>query len=505
MSAGIGFGRLVHAEWTKFRTVRGWVIGMVVAAAVLLLMSLLGVSGSSGGGGGGPGPVAPNGKPVNDSFTFVDQPLAGDGSIIVRVTSLTGVIQANGPDETPTAASEPWAKAGVIIKASTSQASTYAAIMVTPSHGVRMQHDFVNDIAGSAATVSPDSPRWLRLTRLGDAITGSESADGTTWTDVGTVRLPDLPTTALIGMFVTSPDHEVTTQSFGEQDTIGGPTVATAVFDHVSLDTAGSVGTASAWGHDEISGGRGGLPRDVVTATEDNGTFTVLGSGDIAPIVAGPGSNTVEQGLIGAFACLIVVIVLGTMFVTSEYRRGLIRTTLTASPRRGRVLAAKAVVIGGITFVVGLAASTAAFALVGKIRRDKGQGVYPTSTMTDVRIVVGTAALLAVAAVLAMAVGTILRRGAGAVAAGVVLIVLPYILAVASVLPVGPGRWLLRLTPAAAFAIQQSSTKYFQVTSTYTPSTGYFPLTPWAGFAVLCAWAAVALGVATLMLRRRDP
>ena len=86
-----------------------------------------------------------------------------------------------------------------------------------------------------------------------------------------------------------------------------------------------------------------------------------------------------------------------------------------------------------------------------------------------------------------------------------VLIVLPYILAVASVLPVGPGRWLLRLTPAAAFAIQQSSTKYFQVTSTYTPSTGYFPLTPWAGFAVLCAWAAVALGVATLMLRRRDP
>ena len=503
MRAHNSFVRLIHAEWTKFRTVRGWVIGMGVAAAVMLLMSLLGVSGSSGGGGG-PAPAAPNGKPVNDSFTFVDQPLSGDGSITVRLTSLTGVIQANGPDEAPTAASEPWAKAGVIIKAGTNQGSTYAAIMVTPSHGVRMQHDFVNDIAGSAATVSPSSPRWLRLTRLGDTITGSESQDGTTWADVGSVRLAGLPPTALIGMFVTSPDHEVTTQSFGEQDTIGGPTVATATFDHVSLDDEGSVGTAGDWGHDEISGGRGGLPRGVASVTEDNGVFTVLGSGDIAPIVAGPGSNTVEQGLIGAFACLIVVIVLGTMFITSEYRRGLIRTTLAASPRRGRVLAAKAVVVGGITFVVGLAASTAAFALVAKIRRDKGQGVYPTSTMTDVRIVVGTAALLAVAAVLAMAVGTILRRGAGAVAAGVVLIVVPYILAVASVLPVGPARWLLRLTPAAAFAIQQSATKYFQVTSTYTPSTGYFPLSPLVGFSVLCAWAAAALGVATFLLRRRD-
>ena len=43
------------------------------------------------------------------------------------------------------------------------------------------------------------------------------------------------------------------------------------------------------------------------------------------------------------------------MFITAEYRRGLIRTTLAASPRRGRVLAAKAIVIGAVTFAAGLA------------------------------------------------------------------------------------------------------------------------------------------------------
>lgn len=501
MTGQVGFTRLVHAEWTKFRTVRGWVIGMGVAAAVMLVMSLLGVSGSSGGGGSGPVPTGPNGKPVNDSFTFVDQPLAGDGSITVRVTSLTGQILANGPDESPTPASEPWAKAGVMIKAGTAQGSAYAAIMVTPDHGVRFQDSFVNDSAGSTGAVSADSPRWLRLTRVGETITGSESHDGSTWTDVGTARLTGLPSTALTGMFVTSPDHEVTTQSFGEQDTIGGPSMATAVFDHVAV--GGEAGAT--WSHDQVGGNAGGLPRDITPVVEDQGTFTLNGSGDIAPIVAGPGSNTVEQSLIGAFACLIVVIVLGAMFITSEYRRGLIRTTLAASPRRGRVLAAKAVVLGAVTFVVGLAASAAAFAIVATIRDDKGQRAYPTSTLTDVRIVVGTAALLAVAAVLALAVGTIMRRGSGAVATAVVLVVLPYILAVASVLPADPARWLLRLTPAAAFAIQQSTVKYFQVTSTYTPSTGYFPLAPWTGFGVLCLWATAALAGAAVALRRRDP
>jgi ABC-type transport system involved in multi-copper enzyme maturation permease subunit len=63
---------------------------------------------------------------------------------------------------------------------------------------------------------------------------------------------------------------------------------------------------------------------------------------------------------------------------------------------------------------------------------------------------------------------------------------------------------LLRLTPAAAFAIQQSIPAYPQVSGIYTPALGFYPLGPWTGFGVLCAYAALALGLATYLLRRRD-
>jgi ABC-type transport system involved in multi-copper enzyme maturation permease subunit len=210
------------------------------------------------------------------------------------------------------------------------------------------------------------------------------------------------------------------------------------------------------------------------------------------------------MSLVGAFAGLIVVIIVGTMYITAEYRRGLIRTTLVASPRRGRVVAAKTIVLGSVTFVVGLAAAAAAFWLAAWIRRSNGDIFLRVTSLTELRVVAGTAALLAVAAVLALALGTVLRRSAGAVTAGIVVIVLPYILAVASVLPVSPAQWLLRVTPAAAFAIQQSIPQYPQVSGAYTPSSGYFPLAPWTGFAVLCAWTALALGLAVILMLRRD-
>ena len=86
---------LLRAEWTKFRTVRGWVAGMAAAGVVTVLMSVLG-AGSSGGGGGGTPPTGPGGEVVTDLFAFVRQPLDGDGTITTRVTSLTGVLAATG-------------------------------------------------------------------------------------------------------------------------------------------------------------------------------------------------------------------------------------------------------------------------------------------------------------------------------------------------------------------------------------------------------------------------
>src|SRR5262249_41687400 len=80
-----------------------------------------------------------------------------------------------------------------------------------------------------------------------------------------------------------------------------------------------------------------------------------------------------------------------------------------------------------------------------------------------------------VAAVLALAVGATLRRSAATVTAVLAVIVLPYVLAVASILPAGVSAWLLRLTPAAAFAIQQTLPQYPQVRSAYTPANRYLP------------------------------
>ncbi|GAA0971674.1 hypothetical protein GCM10009555_023180 [Acrocarpospora macrocephala] len=65
------------------------------------------------------------------------------------------------------------------------------------------------------------------------------------------------------------------------------------------------------------------------------------------------------------------------------------------------------------------------------------------------------------------------------------------------------SRWLLRVTPAAAFAVQQSIREYPQVIAYYAPMGGYFPLPGWAGFAVLCGYAMVVLGLGFFRLSGR--
>jgi ABC-type transport system involved in multi-copper enzyme maturation permease subunit len=512
-----GFAQLLRAEWTKFRTVRGWVIGLLVAVLVMLGLGLFGAGGSSGScqsTSGGPTrsgqgcftapPVGPGGEAVSDSFYFVRQPLSGNGSITVRVTSLTGLIPSgNGPQLSNHPGLVPWAKAGIIIKASTQPGSAYAAMMVTADHGVRMQDNFTGDTAGPPGAVTASDPRWLRLTRAGDTITGYDSADGTHWTQVGTVALAGLPPAVQAGLFAASPAYQDISQGLGggESGSIA-PSQDTAVFDHVSLSGASPAGT---WTGDYVGAADGS---GVGGYHQAGGRFTVTGSGDIAPTVPGQAGGedlTATTFLVGTFAGLIAVIVVAAMFITAEYRRGLIRTTLTVSPRRGRVLAAKAVVIASVAFAAGLVAAAAAVIFGTQLARGRVY-VFPVSWLTELRMIVGTAALVAVTAVLALAVGTMLRRSAAAVTVVIVVIVLPYLLGVVSVLPAGPADWVLRITPAAAFAVQQAIPQYPQVTGLYSPggSGGYFPLAPWAGFAVLCGWAALALALALVLLRRRD-
>ena len=511
------FGWLLRAEWTKFRTVRGWVIAMVIAAAVTAGVGLWAASGPQNScqpsGPNGPigspvackpvNPLGPGGEAVADSFYFVHRTLTGNGSITARVTSLTGLKSPNGgiaPGPDPErnfvrGSVQPWAKAGIIIEQSSRPGSPYTAMMVTGQHGVWMQYDYTQDTPGLPGAVATSAPRWLRLVRSGDTLTGYDSADGRHWIRVGTADLAGLPGAVQAGLFVTSP------LAVAGQNT--APSLASAAFDHVSTPGPRPGG---GWRGTGVGGGAPypSLPGGFHQA---GGAFTVHGSGDIAPIGPSPAGlgKPGDDGLAGAFVALIVVIVVGAMFMTAEYRRGLSRTTLAASPARGRVLAAKAVVIGSVSFAAGLIGAAPVIPVGASLLRGHGNYVFPMSALTEVRLVAGTAALLAVAAVLALAVGTILRHSAGAITAVIALVVVTYFFsAPLAVLPLGVADWLLRVTPAAGFAIQQYVPAYPQVSNAYTPQNGYFPLAPWAGFGVLCLWAALALWLAAVLLRRRD-
>jgi ABC-type transport system involved in multi-copper enzyme maturation permease subunit len=243
------------------------------------------------------------------------------------------------------------------------------------------------------------------------------------------------------------------------------------------------------------------------TIRQSAGALTVASFGDISPAVGGSymGSGQPLQDVLGGTLLgLIPLIVVAAMFITAEYRRGLIRVSLTAAPRRGRLLAAKAVVIGAVGFAAGLVGAT--LALVVGLHLLRGSLEWPASLLTEAWMVIGTAALLAVAAVLALAIGTIVRGTALAVALVIVVIFLPYLFALhpGGSNPAGPGGWELEITPAAALSVQTSAPRFYQLITDYVPHAGYYPLAPWAGLAVECAWAAAALALAYYLLRRRD-
>lgn len=513
------FLQLALAEFTKLRTVRGWVAGLVVGALMILGTGYLAAAGSTrscspasgaangpangnasgnaGGGGCGSGAptLGPGGQPVTDNLSFVHQQLDGDGSVTARVTSLLERLPNDGGTGSAQPIVEPWAKAGLIVRASTTQGSPYAAVMATATHGVRMQYNYTKDIAGSATTVSTTSPQWLRLSRSGDTLTGYESADGQSWTKIGVATLNGLPASVPVGLFVASPDHDITTEEVVGTSTEGGPSMATASFDDVSLQGSSSGG----WQGTQIGYSASDSPN---TFTQSGDTFAVTGSGDIGPMPSDGGdNNTISGSLIGAFAGLMAMVVIGVLFITSEYRRGLIRTTFIATPRRGRVLAAKAVVLGSIVFLLGLPVSAFTMWFVDRQRRDNGTYIASASTFTELRVIVGTSAVLAVSTVFAVGVGTVARRSAAAVATVIAFTVLPYILGVSSI---GALQWMLRVTPAAGFAVQQTVHAYPQVDGVYIASAGYYPLSPWEGFGVLLAWTALALGLAAFLLRKRD-
>jgi regulation of enolase protein 1 (concanavalin A-like superfamily) len=151
-----------------------------------------GVSGSVSAAGSG-FTVAGGGADVwgtSDAFTFVSQPLTGDGEIVARLTAVEYV--------------DPWTKAGVMLRESLAPDAGHAFMVVSADRGAAFQRR----PAAGGSTLHTDGgsgvvPLWVRLTRRGPVITASTSHDGATWTDVGSESV-GWQATVYAGLAVTS-------------------------------------------------------------------------------------------------------------------------------------------------------------------------------------------------------------------------------------------------------------------------------------------------------------
>ncbi len=181
--------------------------------------------------------------------------------------------------------------------------------------------------------------------------------------------------------------------------------------------------------------------------------------------------------------------VLGVLVITSEYSTGMIRATFSAVPFRAGVLAAKVTVFGAVSFAVSLVAAFISFFVGQAILA----GNVPTAALGEpgvVRAVVGAALYLAVIGLLALGLGTLIRHTAGAIAVFVgLLLVIPL---VTIALPQSWRDVLDKALPSSAGG------------SVFAVQTRAHFLGPWAGFGVLCAWAAAALVLAAVITARRD-
>jgi hypothetical protein len=497
------FAQLLGAEFNTFRAGRFWIISLSVVVISIALLPFVVALVSRGMATAMP--TGPSGEVVTDTYTFVRQPLEGNGAITTRITALSGMYTtlSNGPGNSFESNSmnqlgsqlqpglAPWAKAGILLEPTTKQGTAYAAVMVTGSHGVQMQDNYTHASPGLTGSVGLASPRWLRLTRVGDAITAYDSADGAHWIKIGAARLAGLPDTVQIGLFVTSPLY------FPTGSNSGTPSVATATFDHTTTQGAFSY---PSWTGDTIAGLYPVLQPAPPWRQSSADAFTISGSGDIAPLVGGIVDNNWSGACIvdGIIVGLLILIMLAASFATSENRHESMNTISVA--RSQRVLAAKTVVLGSLSFAAGTLATAIAEALTRHVLAANGNYLFPQSAPVTAQVIVGTGLFLGFAAILVVALGSIVRRRSLAIIAGMALLLVPGV--IATLLPADPESWLMRFTPTAAFATQANLPQSNLVTDAYTIMNGYFPISPWGGLAVLAAYTLVALCVAMWLLRR---
>ena len=180
--------------------------------------------------------------------------------------------------------------------------------------------------------------------------------------------------------------------------------------------------------------------------------------------------------------------VLGVLALSGEFSSGSIRSTFAAVPRRGRVLAAKALVAAAVALVVGEVLAFAA-ALTFGLAAPAGVPHPPLGQAGSLRAVLLSGAYPCLIALIALGLTAVIRHTAGALSTIVgVTFVLPLLLG-----PVGQHTSVLKFLPENIM---------FNSFATVRPLHG--GLSGWAGLGVLCLYAALALAAGSWALLRRD-
>lgn len=212
----------------------------------------------------------------------------------------------------------------------------------------------------------------------------------------------------------------------------------------------------------------------------------------------GQATDTTKASLTGVYAGQALVAMLAVVMVGGEYATGMIRTTLSAVPRRCSMLAAKAAVLLAGVLASGAAGVLASFLAGRLILPGNGftaaHGYAPLSLAdgSTLRAVAGSVVYLALIALLGLGVAAAVRDSATAI--GIVLGLL-YLFPIVAATVTDPN-WQRRLNESAPM----TAGLYIQATT----GVHSLPITPWQGLGVAAGWAAGALALGALLLRLRD-
>lgn len=202
----------------------------------------------------------------------------------------------------------------------------------------------------------------------------------------------------------------------------------------------------------------------------------------------------------GTMLSSLIVAVIGALVVTGEYGTGMIRSSFAAVPRRSVALAAKAIVLAVVVFVTS-AVSVWATAFI-TLPIAAGRNVEASLDASVAMPLLGASVYLTLIALLAFAVGVVLRSTAGAIA-GVLGLMLVAPVVVQLVQSFTGAKWLGTLTNLLP---QNAGQPLMQFGTEVTAGwhDGVLALGGWSGFAVLLAWVVVASATALVLVEKRD-